>query len=119
MPANINNVTFTAPWRARIPSIDGPGDLAGANLEGVFYFDGGDNQGWTISNLTLINSDLSIGMFYCKIDVFSNTAINNNVINMVNRFNNATFKTCRCESKTLAQTIFWNQIKPFPIMYLI
>jgi len=41
----------------------GPGDLAAANLEGVFVFDGGDNQGWTISNLEIFDFDLSIGMF--------------------------------------------------------
>ncbi|MBK7222633.1 MAG: hypothetical protein IPH94_15345 [Saprospiraceae bacterium] len=36
MPSNINNVVFTAPNGLGSASIDGPGDLAGANLEGVF-----------------------------------------------------------------------------------
>ena len=61
MPANINNVTFTAPGGLG-SSIDGPGDLAGANLEGVFYFDGGQSR-MDHSNLTFNQFDLSIGMF--------------------------------------------------------
>lgn len=36
MPSNVNNVVFTAPNGLGSASIDGPGDLAGANLEGVF-----------------------------------------------------------------------------------
>ena len=89
MPANINNVTFTAPGGLGSASIDGPGDLAGVNLEGVFYFDGGDNQGWTISNLTFNQFDLPIGMFFGAggTDAFSNTTINNNVFNMATDLN--------------------------------
>ena len=80
-PAGLNDVTWTsaALGTARI---QGPGDLAGANLEGVFYFDGGDNQGWTISNLEIFDFDLSIGFFLGAggVDAFNDTTITNNSI---------------------------------------
>ncbi len=44
-------------------TIQGPGDLAAVNLEEVVVFDGGDNQNWTISNIRLLDFDLSIAMF--------------------------------------------------------
>jgi hypothetical protein len=87
VPANLNGVTFTAPLG--LTSIQGPGDLAAANLEGVLVFDGGDNQGWTISNLTFSNFDLSIGMFNGAggIDAFNNTIITGNIFNIATDLN--------------------------------
>lgn len=89
MPANVNNVTFTAPAGLGAASIEGPGDLAAANLEGVFYFDGGDNQAWTISNLTFNQFDMPIGMFFGAggTDAFNNTTINNNIFNLATDLN--------------------------------
>ena len=52
--ANVNNVTFTAD-NLGDGSIQGPGDLAGVNLEGVFSFFRGDNQNWTISNIHFLD----------------------------------------------------------------
>ena len=62
VPANLNNVTFTAD-NLGDGTIQGPGDLAAVNLEGVLVFDGGDNQNWTISNIRFLDFDLAIGMF--------------------------------------------------------
>jgi hypothetical protein len=79
-PANLNNVTFTAD-NLGDAEIQGPGDLAGVNLEGVFFFDGtGDNQNWTISKIRFLDFDLAIGMFASGVDDFNNTHITNNYI---------------------------------------
>ncbi|MET0753957.1 MAG: cohesin domain-containing protein [Pyrinomonadaceae bacterium] len=81
-PANVNGVTITAasPGAA---TIQGPGDLAVVNLEGVFqFFNDGDNQNWTISNLRFLDFDLAIGMFNGAggSDAYNNTHIVNNYI---------------------------------------
>jgi nitrous oxidase accessory protein NosD len=78
---NLNNVTITAASLGDA-RIQGPGDLAAVNLEGVFVFDGGDNQNWTISNLEIFDFDLAIGMFFGAggADAFNNTTITNNHI---------------------------------------
>src|SRR5262249_22770378 len=62
--------------------IQGPGDLPQVNLEGVFFFNGGDNQDWQISNLEIFDFDTSIFMFQGAggIDAFNGTAILNNHI---------------------------------------
>jgi uncharacterized delta-60 repeat protein len=82
VPANLNNVTVTAPGGLGSAEIKGPGDLPTENLEGVFVFDGGDNKNWTISNLRIVDFDLSIGMFSGAggSDAFDNTTITNNYI---------------------------------------
>ena len=82
VPANLNGITFTAPEGLGTAIIQGPGDLAAANLEGVLVFDGGDNQNWTISNMEFREFDLSIGMFNGSggADAFNNTMITNNHI---------------------------------------
>jgi hypothetical protein len=74
-------VTFTAD-NLGDGSIQGPGDLAGVDLEGVFFFNGGDNQNWTISNIRFLDFDLAIGMFFGAggSDAFNNTHITNNYI---------------------------------------
>ena len=78
---NLNNVTLTAAALGSA-TIQGPGDVASANLEGVFTFDGGDNQNWTISNLQIFDFDLAIGMFNGAggSDAYNNTQILNNNI---------------------------------------
>jgi nitrous oxidase accessory protein NosD len=78
---NLNNVTITAASLGAA-TIQGPGDLAAVNLEGVFTFDGGDNQNWTISNLEILDFDLAIGMFSGAggADAYSGTVIANNRI---------------------------------------
>lgn len=81
-PANVNGITITAaaPGSA---TIQGPGDLAAVNLEGVFqFFNDGDNQNWTISNLRILDFDLAIGMFNGAggSDAYNNTRIVNNYI---------------------------------------
>lgn len=85
-PAGLNNVTFTAD-NLGDGSIQGPGDLAGVNLEGVFSFFRGQNQNWTISNIRFLDFDLSIGMFAIATTDFNNTNISNNYIRMARDLN--------------------------------
>ena len=89
VPANLNGVTLTAPDGLGTASIQGPGDLAAANLEGVLVFDGGDNQNWTISNLDFLDFDLTIGMFNGAggTDAFNGTTITNNHIRIATDLN--------------------------------
>ena len=88
VPANLNGVTFTAnsPGAA---TIQGPGDLAAQNLEGVLFFNGGDNQNWTISNIQFLDFDLAIGMFNGAggTDAFNGTNISNNLIRIARDLN--------------------------------
>ncbi len=92
VPANRNNVTFTASSLGAA-TIQGPGDLPTVNLEGVFFFDslnGGKNQGWTISNIRFIEFDLPIGMFFDTagaVDAFNGTKIINNYIKIAQDLN--------------------------------
>src|SRR5262249_14883757 len=81
VPANVNNVTITAASRG-MARIQGPGDLPNFDLEGVFVFNGGNNQNWTLSNLEIFDFDLSIGMFGfgAAADAFHGTPIINNHI---------------------------------------
>jgi VCBS repeat-containing protein len=82
VPTNLNNVTFTAPGGLGSATIHGPGDLLNVDLEGVFFFNGGDNKGWTISNMRFEDFDLTIGMFFGAggTDAYDNTTITNNYI---------------------------------------
>jgi hypothetical protein len=88
VPAGKNNIILTANALGDA-TIQGPGDLAGVDLEGFLVFDGGPNQGWTISNLRILDFDLSIGMFNGAggVDAFSNTTIQNNLIRIPNDLN--------------------------------
>jgi len=81
VPAGKNNVTVTAASLGSA-TIQGPGDLAAVNLEGFLVFDGGDNQNWTISNLRILDFDLSIGFFNGAggVDAFNGTILQNNFI---------------------------------------
>lgn len=90
-PANLNNVTVTAASLGAA-TIQGPGDIAGANLEGVFnFYAGGTNQNWTISNIRFLDFDNAIGFYYVSgpTSVYSGTNIVNNYI-LVARDLNAT-----------------------------
>ncbi len=83
-PRGINNVTLTANSLGSA-TIQGPGDLAALDLEAFLVFDpslapGGTNQGWTITNLRILDFDLSIGMFAVGATDFNNTNIQNNFI---------------------------------------
>lgn len=77
-----NNVTVTAANLAigdanRI-SIVGPGDVASANLEGVFVaFDNSTNTGWTFENFDILNFDNAIGFYYSGGDDFSDLTVQN------------------------------------------
>lgn len=69
--------------------IQGPGDLPGVDLEGVFDFTsssgGGNYQNLTLSNLTILDFDLPIGMFHGSggaITAFNGTTVTNNYILM-------------------------------------
>ncbi len=90
VPANVDGVTITADSLGDA-TIQGPGDLAAANLEGVLVFDRstfpGTNQGWTISNLRILDFDLSIGMFASADFQFNNTTIQNNFIRIATDLN--------------------------------
>ncbi|HEY5022440.1 MAG TPA: choice-of-anchor Q domain-containing protein, partial [Gemmatimonadaceae bacterium] len=83
-PRGVNNVTLTATSLGSA-TIQGPGDLAAVNLESFLVFDpsvapGGTNQGWTITNLRILDFDLSIGMFAVGVSDFNNTIIQSNFI---------------------------------------
>jgi uncharacterized repeat protein (TIGR01451 family) len=88
VPAGTNAITLTAASLGAA-TIQGPGDLAAQNLEGFLVFDGGDNQGWTISNLRIVDFDLGIGMFSGAggADAFNNTRILNNYIHVATDLN--------------------------------
>jgi len=88
VPANLNNLMLTAASLGDA-TIQGPGDLASVNLEGVLFFDGGDNQNWTISNIRFRDFDLAIGMFggVGGIDAYNNTHITNNYIRIAQDLN--------------------------------
>jgi uncharacterized repeat protein (TIGR01451 family) len=84
-PRGVSNVTLTASSLGSA-IIQGPGDLAARDLEGFLVFDsslapGGSNQGWTISNLRILDFDLSIGFFNpSSATTYNNTTISNNFI---------------------------------------
>ena len=84
----VNNVTITASSLGAA-TIQGPGDLAAVNLEGVFVFDGGPNQGWTISNIRFMDFDLSIAFFDegHGVTAFNNTHLTNNYIRIARDLN--------------------------------
>ena len=88
VPANRHNVTFTAD-NLGDATIQGPGDLAAVNLEGVLLFDGGDNQGWIMSKIRYLDFDLTIGMFNGAggSDAYNNTQIVNNYIRIARDLN--------------------------------
>ena len=77
----VNNVEVTANSLGAA-TIQGPGDLAAENLEGVFSANGGDNQEWTFSNLRILDFDLAIGFFNGAggSDAFKDVTIENNLI---------------------------------------
>jgi uncharacterized repeat protein (TIGR01451 family) len=86
--AGKNTITMTAASLGAA-TIQGPGDLAAQNLEAFLVFDGGDNQGWTISNLRILDFDLGVGMFSGAggVDAFNNTKIVNNHIRVATDLN--------------------------------
>ncbi len=83
VPSGVNNLTITATSLGSA-TIQGPGDLAPVNLEGFLVFDSfdfpGGNQGCTVSNLRILDFDLSIGMFAKLSSDYNNTTITNNFI---------------------------------------
>jgi uncharacterized repeat protein (TIGR01451 family) len=90
-PRGINNVTLTASSLGSA-TIQGPGDLPALDLEGFLVFDaslapGGGAQGWTISNLRILDFDLSIGMFAVGVTNYNNTTIANNFIRIATDLN--------------------------------
>ncbi len=89
VPANLNGITFTAPEGLSSATINGPGDLPTANLEGVLAFEGGDNQNWTISNIEFSEFDMPIAMFNGAggTDAFNGTTITNNKFNIAKDLN--------------------------------
>ncbi len=88
VPDGLNNVTFTAD-NLGDATIQGPGDLAAVNLEGVFFFNGAGNQNWTISNIRFLDFDLSIGMFNGSggVTAYNGTQIVNNYIRIARDLN--------------------------------
>ncbi len=88
-PANRNGITITAASLGAA-TIQGPGDLPTANLEGVFqYFNEGDNQNTTISNIRFLDFDLAIAMFNGAggTDAYNGTKILNNFIQIAQDLN--------------------------------
>jgi hypothetical protein len=88
IPQNLNNVTVAAASLGSA-TIQGPGDLASQDLEGVFFFNGGDNQNWTIANLQFYDFDNAIGMFSGAggADAYNGTTITNNTIRLATDLN--------------------------------
>jgi len=96
-PVNKNGVTITA-TSLGAATIQGPGDLPGANLEGVFQIydtnnparPTGDNKNWTISNLRFLDFDNPIGFYYdaeSNTNSFEGTTIQNNYIRLARDLN--------------------------------
>ena len=90
-PRGVNNVTLTATSLGSA-TIQGPGDLPALDLEAFLVFDaslapGGGSQGWTISNLRILDFDLSIGMFAVGVSDYNNTTITNNFIRIATDLN--------------------------------
>src|SRR5436190_806794 len=82
VPSGLNNVTLTA-ISLGVATVQGPADLPATNLESFLVFDAsasGASQGWTISNLRILDFDLSIGMFAIAAGNFDGTTIQNNFI---------------------------------------
>jgi uncharacterized repeat protein (TIGR01451 family) len=81
VPSGVNNLTITATSLGSA-TIQGPGDLAAVDLEGFLVFDSfdfpGGNQGCTVSNLRILDFDLSLGMFAKTVSDYNNTTITNN-----------------------------------------
>lgn len=94
VPAGLDHVTLTAA-NLGDATIQGPGDLPAANLEGVLVFRGGDNfldndnQGWTISNIRFEDFDLALAFFSGPggADAFNGTHLTNNYIRLANDLN--------------------------------
>jgi uncharacterized repeat protein (TIGR01451 family) len=90
VPSGVNNVILTANSLGSA-TIQGPSDLAAVNLEGFLVFDSSDfpggNKGWTVSNLRILDFDLSIGMFAGSSSDYNNTTITNNFIRIPNDLN--------------------------------
>lgn len=80
--AGQNNVTVTA---ANLPfgdpdrvAIQGPGDVAAANLEGVFVaFGNTTNTGWTFENFDILDFDNAIGFYFSGGDDYSDLTVQN------------------------------------------
>jgi hypothetical protein len=90
-PGGLNGVTVTANSLGDA-TIQGPGDVDGINLEGVFqFYSGGTNQNWTISNLRFLDFDNAIGFYFAGggTNVYDGTQILNNYI-LTARDSNAT-----------------------------
>jgi uncharacterized repeat protein (TIGR01451 family) len=90
-PRGISNVTLTASSLGSA-TIQGPGDLPALDLESFLVFDaalapGGGSQGWTISNLRILDFDLGIGMFAVGVSDYNNTTIQNNFIRIATDLN--------------------------------
>jgi len=90
-PRGVNNVTLTANSLGSA-TIQGPGDLPALDLEAFLVFDaslapGGGAQGWTISNLRILDFDLGIGMFAVGATDYNNTTITNNFIRIATDLN--------------------------------
>jgi len=86
VPNGLSDVALTA-ISLGSATIQGPGDLAAVNLESFLVFDGGPNPGWWISNLRILDFDLSIGMFASAATDFNFTRIQNNFIRIPNDLN--------------------------------
>jgi uncharacterized repeat protein (TIGR01451 family) len=83
VPENLTGVIMSADALGDA-TIQGPGDLPGLDLEGFLYFDGLGYQGWTVSNLEILDFDMAIGMFSeNEFDgTFDNVVITNNRIRL-------------------------------------
>ena len=111
VPANLNNVTFTANTLGDA-TIQGPGDLAAVDLEAVLYFDGGDNQNWTISNIRFLDFDNAIGMFQGAggSDAFNGTKILNNYIRMATDLDSSVAPTDTAQNIAIHLSFGTNQM---------
>ncbi len=89
----LDHLTITASGGLGSARIQGPGDLAGADLESVFYFNSATaTDKWqylTVSNLEIFDFDWSIGMDHNggPTDAFSHVQILNNHLRIANDLN--------------------------------
>ncbi|HEX3151796.1 MAG TPA: DUF11 domain-containing protein [Gemmataceae bacterium] len=94
VPDNKTAITMTAASLGAA-TIQGPGDKPQLDLEAFLYFDGTNYDGWTISNLKILDFDLGIGMYQEPSppleSAYDNTVITNNQIRIATDLNGVDF----------------------------
>ncbi|MFG0253535.1 MAG: right-handed parallel beta-helix repeat-containing protein, partial [Rhodopirellula sp. JB053] len=78
LPDGLSDVRVTADANDNI-QVQGPGDVAGADLEGVFISTG-ETTGWTFENFSILDFDNAVGFYHTSGADFSGLTIQNMTI---------------------------------------